>query len=60
MIEDGRVRSLLNGMPDYVMDAEAEPDVTIGAVNGWIHLRSHFSPGPRIGDYSLAELTSAS
>jgi cytochrome P450 len=50
--------AVLNRMPDYVIDAEAEPNKSVGLVNGWVHLPSHFSPGPRIGSHSLADLTS--
>lgn len=51
------LRSVLNRMPDYVIDPDAARNLSIGAVNGWVNLPSQFSPGPRIGSHSLAELT---
>ena len=53
------VRAVLNRMPAYVIDSEATRNQSIGAVNGWVHLPSRFSPGPRSGNHSLAELASA-
>jgi cytochrome P450 len=50
------LRAVLDRMPDYVIDAEAEPNKSIGLVNGWVHLPAHFTPGPSIGSLSLADL----
>ena len=52
------LRAVLDRMPDYVIDAEAEPNKSIGLVNGWVHLPAHFTPGPSIGSTSLADLAS--
>jgi cytochrome P450 len=52
------LRAVLNRMPDYVIDAEAQPNSSIGLVNGWVNLPAHFSPAPRSGNSSLAELAS--
>src|ERR1700736_4490533 len=41
------LRAVLIRMPDYVIDAEAEPNASIGVVNGWVNLPARFSPGRR-------------
>ncbi|MEY2524007.1 MAG: hypothetical protein QOJ66_2572 [Ilumatobacteraceae bacterium] len=51
------LRGVLTRIPDYVIEEAAVRNTTIGAVNGWVNLPAHFSPGPRTGNFSLAELT---